>query len=150
MFTVSVGWGISRNMHSRNITGHTIIYRGIILMHIRAVLFTVSLYLNLISPTNIALAIPQTLLWLCIIMTGRIIPNCLSAALENYGRFAGTAASLFSFIYYIIGAGFTWIMGMLPNGKLIQLPIFLLTVSGIMVLVFNVTLKNYFAKKRIN
>ena len=65
-----------------------------------------------------------------------VTPNCLGQALENYGQFAGTAASLSGFMYYVIAVGFTVLIGYMHDRTLVQLPLFMLIISISMILVF--------------
>ncbi len=142
---LAMGGIVSKKMHSLDFSENQIIYIGVIIMNISAVIFTITAYLNLITSSNLALSIIQTLLWLGIIITGgtMIIPNCLSCALEDYGEFAGTAASLFGFIYYLLISVFTWVMSFMHNGEVSRLPLFVLLTSSLMWLMFKLTLKYY-------
>lgn len=71
-----------------------------------------------------------------------IIPNSLSQALEDYGQYAGTAASIFGFYYYLIISGMTGLMAFLHNGSLVRLPLFFLILTGSMYAVFKLTIES--------
>lgn len=139
---LALGGLISKKMHKLQKTSDNIIFVAIKVMCLGSLLFLLSSYFNLINKDNVTGSLLQTLLWLGIIMTGitMIAPNCLSQALEDYGKFAGTAASLFSFMYYIIVTSFTALMGYMHNGSLTQLPLFMLIISISMMLVFHIVI----------
>ncbi|WP_410521150.1 multidrug effflux MFS transporter [Candidatus Tisiphia endosymbiont of Ditula angustiorana] len=139
---LALGGLISKKMHKLQKTSDNIIFAAIKVMCLGSLLFLLSSYFNLINKDNVTGSLLQTLLWLGIIMTGitMIAPNCLSQALENYGKFAGTAASLFGFMYYIIVTSFTALMGYMHNGSLTQLPLFMLIISISMMLVFHIVI----------
>ncbi|WP_316411189.1 multidrug effflux MFS transporter [Mesoterricola sediminis] len=135
------GW-ISRRLHEKKLAGRRIIQWGIGLMLFGSLAFLLGTRFAWISPVASRLAVAQSLLWVTVVMTGitMVIPNCLSQALEPYGRFAGTAASLFGFGYYLVIAAFTGMMGHMHDGTLLQLPLFIFLVSALMLLVFRLTL----------
>ncbi|WP_417905176.1 multidrug effflux MFS transporter [Candidatus Tisiphia endosymbiont of Micropterix aruncella] len=139
---LALGGLISKKMHKLQKTSDNIIFAAIKVMCLGSLLFLLSSYFNLINKDNVTGSLLQTLLWLGIIMTGitMIAPNCLSQALEDYGKFAGTAASLFGFMYYIIVTSFTALMGYMHNGSLTQLPLFMLIISISMMLVFHIVI----------
>ncbi len=135
---LALGGLISKKMHKLQRTSDNIIFTAIKVMCLGSLLFFLSSYFNLINKDNVTGSLLQTLLWLSIIMTGTtmIVPNCLSQALEDYGKFVGTASSLFGFMYYVIVASFTGLIGHMHDGSLIQLPLFMLSISISMILVF--------------
>lgn len=139
---LALGGLISKKMHKLQKTSDNIIYAAIKVMCLGSLLFFLSSYFNLINKDNVTGSLVQTLIWLGVIITGitMIAPNCLSQALENYGKFAGTAASLFGFMYYIIVTSFTALMGYMHNGSLTQLPLFMLIISISMMLVFHIVI----------
>ena len=65
-----------------------------------------------------------------------VIPNVLGHALENYKEYAGTAASLFGFYYYVLIALFTGLMAVLHNGTVMRLPLFFVLVGSCLVLAY--------------
>ncbi|MCC8483556.1 MAG: multidrug effflux MFS transporter [Rickettsia endosymbiont of Labidopullus appendiculatus] len=137
-----LGGLISQKMYKLQITSDNIIFAGVKLMCLGSLLFFLSNYFNLINKDDVTCSVFQTLLWMGMINTGAmmVIPNCISQALENYGQFAGTAASLFGFMYYVIIAGFTMLMGYMHDGTLIQLPLFILSIAISMMLVFYIAI----------
>ncbi len=139
---LALGGYISKKMHALSKSSDDIIVIAISIMCLGSLLFFLSNYFSFINKDNLMSSLLQTLLWIGVVITGlaMIIPNCLGQALENYGNFAGTAASLFGFIYYVIIAGFTALMGFMHNGSLIQLPLFMFIVSASMMLVFFITI----------
>jgi hypothetical protein len=56
---------------------------------------------------------------------GLIIPNSLSIAMKPYQAAIGTAGSLFGGFYYILIAGYTWLISVLHNGASHLLPLYL-------------------------
>lgn len=64
---------------------------------------------------------------------GLIIPNSLSIAMKPYQTAAGTAGSLFGGMYYVLIAGYTWIMSLLHNGTPYPLPIYFLALGILLV-----------------
>lgn len=136
---LALGGMISKKLHRLQMSSDNIISVAIKLMCFGSLTFFLSNYFGLVEKTNMVAALILTLLWITVIITGlaMIIPNCLSQALENYGNFAGTAASLFGFTYYLIIAGFTALIGYMHDGSLIQLPLYMLIISISMWTVFS-------------
>ncbi len=137
-----LGGLISKKMHKLQRTSDHIISVGVKLVCLGSVLFFLSSYFSLINKDDVTVSVLQTLLWMSMISTGgmMVIPNCLGQALENYGKFTGTAASLFGFMYYVVIAGFTMLMGHMHDGTLIQLPLFIMIISISMMLVFYIAI----------
>jgi len=140
---LALGGFISRKLINK-IKADNLVLMGIILMVIGSLCFFTSSLFGMINENNITASVIQTLIWVGVVVTGIsiVIPNVLSQALENYGNFAGTAASLFGFIYYLIVACFTLLMANMHNGSLIILPLFMLIVSIMMVVVFYTQIRN--------
>lgn len=140
---LSLGGIISRSLHTRLFQYDIIIRFGIYLMGIGAILFMTSVYFGFIQSDSPFLSIVLSLLWTAVIMTGlsMVMPNCFSHALEPYGKFSGTASSLFGFLYYILISAFTGLMGYMHNGTLFQLPLFILILVGFMILIFKTTIE---------
>ncbi|OZG31749.1 hypothetical protein [Rickettsia endosymbiont of Culicoides newsteadi] len=117
-------------------------------MRLGALLFFSSSYFSLINKDDVICSVLQTLLWMGMINTGvmMVMTNCFSQALESYGQFLGTASSLYGFMYYVIAAGFTILMGHMHDGTLIQLPLFILIIAISMMLVFYIAIN----KKQIS
>lgn len=63
---------------------------------------------------------------------GLIIPNSLSHALKPYQASAGTAGSIFGFIYYMLIALFTLIMSEIHNGTTLPLPLYMIGLGFIL------------------
>ncbi|WP_341757070.1 MULTISPECIES: multidrug effflux MFS transporter [unclassified Candidatus Tisiphia] len=137
-----LGGLISKKMHQMQRTSDYIISAGIKLMCLGSMLFFLSSYFSLINKDDVTVSVLQTLLWMSMINTGgtMVTPNCLGQALENYGQFAGTAASLSGFMYYVIAAGFTVLIGHMHDGTLLQLPLFIMIISISMMLVFYIAI----------
>lgn len=134
---LAMGGYLSRRLHTRKWAGDQIIVLGIGTIVMAALGLCGCTYLGLVSVVNPIPSIVLSLLFIMVIMVGvtMIIPNCLSVALEDFGHYAGTAASLFGFYYYALIAFFTWAIGTLHNGSLVTLPAF---VAGLGVLMFAV------------
>ncbi|WP_341748896.1 multidrug effflux MFS transporter [Candidatus Tisiphia endosymbiont of Sialis lutaria] len=143
-----LGGIISKRMHKLQITSDNIIFAGVKLMCLGALLFFSSSYFSLINKDDVICSVLQTLLWMGMINTGAmmVMTNCFSQALESYGQFLGTASSLYGFMYYVIAAGFTILMGHMHDGTLIQLPLFILIIAISMMLVFYIAIN----KKQIS
>jgi Bcr/CflA subfamily drug resistance transporter len=73
---------------------------------------------------------------------GLIIPNSLSQALKPYQDVVGTAGSIFGGLYYILIAGFTWIMSLLHNSSSMTLPLFIASLGIILMIGSRLVIKS--------
>lgn len=64
------------------------------------------------------------------------LPITLNLALKGYEDVIGSASGIFSFGYYLIVSFLTYLVSFIHNGTIWSLPIFILTVSLIMLLVY--------------
>ncbi len=136
---LAIGGFISRRLHAKKFTSDQIIHYGAYFMCAGSSMFFISVWFGFIQMEQLQqIAIIQTLLWVSLVVAGisMIIPNCLSQALEPYGEFAGTAASLFGFSYYLLVSLFTALMGHMHDGSLLSMPLFMLIVSLSTLIVF--------------
>ncbi|GKQ42422.1 Bcr/CflA family drug resistance efflux transporter [Companilactobacillus sp. RD055328] len=62
------------------------------------------------------------------------LPNALNLALQGYEDVIGTASGIFSFGYYILVSGFTYLMSVLHNGTIIIMPIYMIIVVLLMII----------------
>lgn len=69
------------------------------------------------------------------------LPNALNLALVGYEDVIGTASGIFSFGYYILVSGFTYLMSIIHNGTIIILPIYLAAIVIIMLIPSKLNLK---------
>lgn len=127
---LALGGYISRILNGKKIKSCSIILLGISLITLSGITFWILTY----CMTSVTLS----LLMIALVMTGVtiIIPNCLGPALEAYGSYAGTAASLFGFYYYLLISFMTALMGWMHNGTPHQLPLFFLLQGCMMLIVF--------------
>lgn len=135
---LAIGGIISKKMHSQNFTSDQIINVGIDVIIFGSVLFYLLVQSSAITPTLPLNALALSMMCIFIVMAGVtiIIPNCISQALENYGSYAGTAASLFGFYYYLIISAMTWLMALIHDDTMRALPLFFLLISCSMMIVF--------------
>ncbi len=139
-----LGSTISKKFHIKGVSYIVITYYGILLVLASSFIFLCLSYTSLINSKNpiLALIFSYSCIFGCIIGIAMIIPNCLSNALQKYGVYAGTAASLFGFYYYCIVALMTTLMSYIHNGGLTALPIFLFIQSILMYIVFKIAIKD--------
>lgn len=135
------GW-ISHWMHDKKMPHLKILNVGILFITVGSIIFLTFTYFDIISEGQVFSSIIYSCLFIFIIMMGVsiVIPNALSHALQNYGQFAGTAASLFGFYYYCFVAIFTALMSEMHNGELSSLPLFFLIIGTLMFIVKKITL----------
>lgn len=127
---------VSRILQEYHFQAASIVRTGIVIIMASALPFYAAA--QLLAPEA-----HTALLWLSIagvagILLGirLVIPNVLGHALENYKDFAGTAASLFGFYYYVLIALFTGLMAVLHNGTVVRMPLFFALVGSCLVLAF--------------
>ncbi|KTD22850.1 multidrug effflux MFS transporter [Legionella londiniensis] len=139
---LALGGTISKQLHARGYRADTIIWYGVSTIILGALSFYVLTATSVISASTPLISIPISLACICIVMNGvtMIIPNCLSQALQDYGSYAGTAASIFGFYYYLLISLFTGLMALLHDGSLKALPLFILIISGIMMSVYYIVI----------
>tara|TARA_B100001248_G_scaffold262503_1_gene258934 strand:+ start:28506 stop:29726 length:1221 start_codon:yes stop_codon:yes gene_type:complete len=141
---VIVGGWASRRLHAFNIHYESIILLGCL------ILFGASLFLSGLAYYGYVDRAHGLLITITVIMIiatlffaiSMILPNCLSAALEDYGHMVGTAASLFGCLYYSVIAGTTFVMGSLHNDTTLPMPLLFTAVSLIMIAVFFVFVRS--------
>lgn len=139
-----IGSTLSKNFHKQKKSNIFIIKKGILLVLVSSSFFMFCTQFNIISLLNAkqSIMLSYLFIFICIVGVAMIIPNSLSHALEEYGQYAGTAASIFGFYYYCIVGIMTGLMSWMHNGQLVQLPLFLFIQGIMMLLVFNLTLKH--------
>lgn len=64
------------------------------------------------------------------------LPITLNLALKGYEDVIGSASGLFSFGYYLIVSGLTYLVSFIHNGTILSLPLFILITSLIMLLAY--------------
>ncbi len=139
---LALGGMISKSMHNKNYSSNQIIFYGLWGIIFSSLFFFGLTYSGMISVNNKTIAVLISLLFINATMVSitMIVPNCLSQALQNYGNFAGTAASLFGFYYYLLISAMTSLMSYLHNGSLYALPFYMLILGAGMMLVFRTTI----------
>ena len=137
-----LGTFLSRYLNHQKVQGEKIILLGCLTSFVGSLLLTLAVVLGFVSPESGGLlAIPVAFSLALLTLSGMTIAisNCLSNALEDYSHMAGTAASIFGFIYYLIISFHTSVMGTLHNGTALPMPLFFLASSISMVLVLKAT-----------
>jgi len=131
-----VGGLISKRMNSHKVPQDKIILYGILLVCLAGVIYVFLTNVGIITLMDQTRSVAIALGCMFFIMMGNaiIIPNCFSQALEPFGKFAGTSASLFGFVYYVFISLSTGVMGYMHDGTLRPMPVFLL-VSGLGMLI---------------
>lgn len=64
------------------------------------------------------------------------LPIALNLALKGYEDVIGSASGLFSFGYYLIVSGLTYLVSFIHNGTILSLPLFILATSLIMLIAY--------------
>ena len=134
--TIFGGW-LSKNLHHYH-TSKKIIQYGISLMIIGSSFLTLIVITNSsITFSNITLIIAAIIgIMFNSIGSCMITSNALSSALINYKYASGIASSLFGFFYYTIVSLLTYIMALLHNGTLIPMPLYFLSITLSMMIIF--------------
>ena len=131
-----IGGVISKKI---NYTSDIKIHIGIRIIFVFSILFYFLTISNCISlqPANLLTSLTLSLICIYSILAAvsMIIPNCLSQVLENYGKYIGTAASIFGFYYYITTALFITLMNLTHSLDLKGLPMFLMVSSILMFII---------------
>jgi Bcr/CflA subfamily drug resistance transporter len=127
---------ISHRLNSYHFTHEKIIAMGCYLMGLAALGLTILAYYGGIFDHAISLRISFMigLIGLLFLGIGLVIPNALSQALTAYQQSIGTAGALFGLMYYILIAGFTFLMGVLHNGTALPMPLYFLALVVLMFL----------------
>ncbi|HJN38281.1 MAG TPA: multidrug effflux MFS transporter [Gammaproteobacteria bacterium] len=139
-----IGGQISHQLATRSLCPRTIIQYGCRTSIIGSSILLVSLFTGLLIHPNIWLACGALMLSTFVIMAGLglVIPNSIALGLEPYQKIAGTASSIYGFIYYGICTIITLIMSFIHDGTEYPLPIFFFTLCFSVALVFDI-LKRY-------
>lgn len=118
------------------------IYIGIFIMLVSSIVFYLLVVFNIISVNegNIlrTLVLSIICMYSVLMSVSIIIPNCLSQVLTHYGRYVGTAASIFGFLYYLITSLSITLMNLIHLDDMQRLPLFFLFSSFIMIAVYNI------------
>lgn len=102
---------------------------GLIFSSISALFLVISLQFN----NSILMIIGFFLIFLGLNTT---LPIALNLALKSYEDVIGSAGGLFSFGYYLIVSGLTYLVSLIHNGTILSLPLFVLSISLIMLLAY--------------
>ncbi|CAJ1190158.1 Inner membrane transport protein YdhC [Companilactobacillus paralimentarius] len=102
---------------------------GLIFSSISALFLVISLQFN----NSILMIIGFFLIFLGLNTT---LPIALNLALKSYEDVIGSASGLFSFGYYLIVSGLTYLVSLIHNGTILSLPLFVLSISLIMLLAY--------------
>ena len=134
-----IGGFISKNLHATRASDIILSY-GIKTTLFGAMIFSGFLLFQALLSQLIFIL--MTVMCMMIIMAGICISNAnaLSMALTEYKAYTGTASSLFGFFYYCLISLFTLGMGYLHNNTLYPMPLYFLTISIMMILVYKSSL----------
>jgi Bcr/CflA subfamily drug resistance transporter len=137
MFTASayiLGAQYVRKAHKMNFSNSKIIKQGCWFNFLGTIALTLLAFSGLIHISHGLIAIASVVVMMMIIYTanGIITPSALSCALENYGKIAGSAASIFGCFYYLVISGFTFLMSWAHNGTVYPMPFLFLGISILM------------------
>lgn len=113
----------------------SLIQKGAVCVLLGGVILTATV---LTGAFNISISIVA--LFLIFLGVGLIIPNSLSHALKPYQETAGSAGSIFGGSYYLLIAGFTWLMGAMHNGTSLPLPVYI-TLLGLVIILGNLLIR---------
>lgn len=99
-----------------------------------SLVFTATVSLGLFKFNSIGIGLTFSALFAIFFGMGIIIPNSLSFALKPFQMSVGTAGSIFGCCYYCLIAGYTWLMSIMHNGTALPLPLYLLTLSIVIII----------------
>lgn len=101
----------------------------------------IGLYISLISSGLLLLSSIYNNFWLILVEIfftffglNMTLPNALNLALIGYENVIGTASRVFSFGYYIIVSAFTYLISILHNGTIWILPIYIISITLVMLI----------------
>jgi len=124
---------ISHRLNSKHYKHEQIISLGCCLIGLASLCLTILAYGGIFAiASSVHLLLIFGLIGLLFFGIGLVIPNALSQALSAYQQSIGTASALFSLFYYILIAGFTFLMGALHDGTLLPMPLYFLALAGVM------------------
>ncbi|MDP1881060.1 MAG: multidrug effflux MFS transporter [Parachlamydiaceae bacterium] len=119
---------------STRFSAQSIINCGAACVFVGGFLFTFIVLTGIFHLKMIGVALTILTLFSIFFGIGLIIPNSLSHALKSYQTSAGAAGSIFGGLYYILIAGFTWVMSVIHNGTALPLP-FYITFLGLIIII---------------
>lgn len=102
---------------------------GLVFSSISALFLVISLQFN----NSLLMIIGFFLIFLGLNTT---LPITLNLALKGYEDVIGSASGLFSFGYYLIVSGLTYLVSLIHNGTILSLPLFILITSLVMLLAY--------------
>lgn len=124
---------ISHRLNTRQYRHEQIILIGCYIMGLSTLSLTYLAYEGFfLQASNLHLGLILALIGCLFFGIALLIPNALSQALSNYQHAIGTAGALFGLFYYILIAGFTFLMGLLHNGTAVPMPLYFLALVAIM------------------
>ncbi len=124
---------ISHRLNSHHYQHEQIILMGCYLMALAALALTFLAYEGIfIDVSGLHLSFILGLVSLLFFGIGLVIPNALSHALSAYQHSIGTAGALFGLLYYILIAGFTFLMGLLHDGTALPMPLYFFILIAMM------------------
>ena len=118
--TMIVAWISSKSLKREN--SILTIRKGVFILFISTLFLMVTMFIPL-SHTNELIAYILGVFFL-LVGIGISLPNCLSLALINFSKTAGTSGAVLSLGYYLIVSLCTFIIGMMHTGSLLVFPIF--------------------------
>lgn len=124
---------ISHQLNGRELKHEKIIWIGCYLMALASFSLAILSYSKIFQDaSNLHLSLLLGLIGLLFIGIGLVIPNALSQALVAYQQSMGTAGALFGLFYYVLIAGFTFLMSLLHNGTALPMPLYFLALVALM------------------
>jgi Bcr/CflA subfamily drug resistance transporter len=130
--SVLASW-ISHRLNGREFKHEKIIWIGCYLMALASFsLATLSYGRIFEDATTLHLSVLLGVVGLLFIGIGLVIPNALSQALTAYQQSLGTGGALFGLFYYVLIAGFTFLMSLLHNGTALPMPLYFLALVALM------------------
>lgn len=132
-----IGGLISKHLNKISWPLHKILTLGVVIVLLSITLFNFATEFSLISTQHPFSAIVLSIGFMMASMLGIaiLIPNSLSSALQGYTVNTGQAASVFGFMYYVLIAAFTYLMGILHDGTLLAMPRYFMGIAAMMYVV---------------
>lgn len=122
--TIVGAWISSKSLKKDNAI--LTIRKGVFISLIATLFLMVAMFISL-SNTNELLAYILGIFFL-LVGIGISLPNCLSLALVNFSKTAGTSGAVLSLGYYLIVSLYTFIIDILHTGSLLVFPVFCSTI----------------------
>lgn len=124
---------LSHRLNGRGCNPGQIILLGCYIMGLATLSLAYLAYEKIfLMPSNLHLGLILVLIAFLFFGIGLLIPNALSQALSAYQSAIGTAGALFGLLYYVLIAGFTFLMGAFHNGTALPMPLYFIALVALM------------------